>query len=189
MSKPSCRSCCGRTSYVRSWSARRGSRCSLRGCAEGSAALRVVRTPRAEYAASHLVVAAGSWTATLVPSLAALLVPERQVVAWLEIARPEHFSPPHMPVFNLAVEEGHFYGFPEFGRPGFKLGKYHHLRETVHPDGVDREVHDHDIAILRDFARRYFPDGAGPALSATVCLFTNTPDEHFIIDRLPDIHR
>lgn len=146
-----------------------------------------VQTARAAYAASHLVIAAGSWTGTLVPSLAGLLAPERQVVAWLEIARPEHFAPPRMPVFNLAVDEGHFYGFPEFGRPGFKLGKYHHLREAVHPDGMDREVHERDIVMLRDFARRYFPDGAGPALSATVCLFTNTPDEHFIVDRLPDL--
>jgi len=54
---------------------------------------------------------------------------------------------------------------------------------------VDRGVHGVDIEILHAFARRYFPEGAGAALQASVCLFTNTPDEHFIIDRLPDSER
>jgi len=75
------------------------------------------------------------------------------------------------------------------GPPGFKVGRYHHLGERVHPDSVDRDVHDADIDILHAFARRYFPEGAGRALQSSVCLFTNTPDEHFIIDRLPGHER
>ena len=50
---------------------------------------------------------------------------------------------------------------------------------------VDRECHPEDERILREFAERYFPDGAGPTLSMHACLFTNTPDEHFVIDLLP----
>ena len=42
-----------------------------------------------------------------------------------------------------------------------------------------------DERILREFAERYFPDGAGPTLSLRTCLFTNTPDEHFVLDLLP----
>jgi sarcosine oxidase len=145
-----------------------------------------VHTRRGSYEAERLVIAVGSWTGKLVPSLAPLLVPERQVLAWLDVSRPEHFAPERMPVFNLTVEEGRFYGFPEYGVRGFKLGRYHHLGEVADPDHVDRVVHDRDVAVLRDFARRYFPDGAGEPRSTAVCLFTNTPDEHFIIDRLPD---
>ena len=44
----------------------------------------------------------------------------------------------------------------------------------------------HDEEVLREFTRRYFPDAAGPTLALKICLFTNTPDEHFILDRLPD---
>jgi sarcosine oxidase len=39
--------------------------------------------------------------------------------------------------------------------------------------------------VLRAFAGRYFPDGAGPTVALKACLFTNTPDEHFILDRHP----
>ena len=41
--------------------------------------------------------------------------------------------------------------------------------------------------MLRAFAERYFPEGAGPALSMTGCMFENTPDGHFIVDRLPGL--
>jgi sarcosine oxidase len=30
-----------------------------------------------------------------------------------------------------------------------------------------------------------FPDADGPTLRLVACLFTNTPDEHFVIDTLP----
>lgn len=144
-----------------------------------------VRTERSRYEAARLVVCAGSWAGKLVPELAPFAVPERQVLAWLQPARPERFRPESFPVFNLEVEEGRYYGFPAFLVPGFKFGKYHHLGEVVDPDAVNREPQPEDEELLRSFARRYFPDGAGPTLMLKACLFTNTPDRHFIIDRHP----
>jgi len=83
------------------------------------------------------------------------------------------------------VEEGRYYGFPVFGIPGFKFGRYHHLSETFNPDDPSRECNAQDELILRRFGERYFPDGCGPVLSMHACIFTNTPDEHFVIDLLP----
>jgi sarcosine oxidase len=145
-----------------------------------------VHTTRGVYEAGRLIVTAGPWAATLLPQLATLARPERQVLAWLQPSRPALFTPECFPVFNLVVPEGRFYGFPIFGIPGFKFGKYHHLEEQVDPDRVDRECHPRDEAVLRAFAERYFPDGAGPTMSLRVCLFTNSPDEHFIVDRHPE---
>ncbi len=145
-----------------------------------------VRTSRGVYEAERLVITAGAWSEGLVPPLVGLAQPERQVLAWLEPRRPERFAPDRFPVFNLVVEEGRYYGFPVFGVPGFKFGRYHHLEERTDPDHVDRTCHPRDEAILRAFAERYFPDGAGPTLDLKVCLFTNSPDEHFIIDVHPD---
>ena len=145
-----------------------------------------VRTERGEYEAETLVISAGAWASKLLPALSAAAIPERQVLAWFEILRPEHFTPDAFPVFNLVVDEGQFYGFPEFGIPGFKLGKYHHLEENVDPDTIDREPNAQDESVLRDFTEKYFPGAAGATSSMKVCMFTNTPDEHFIIDCLPD---
>jgi sarcosine oxidase len=145
-----------------------------------------VRTTRGRYEAGRLVVCAGPWAARLVPELGGLAVPERQVLAWLQPARPEYFQPDAFPVFNLEVEEGRYYGFPSFLVPGFKFGKYHHRGEVVDPDGARREPEPEDEDLLRAFARRYFPDGAGPTMMLKTCLFTNSPDRHFILDRHPD---
>jgi sarcosine oxidase len=148
-----------------------------------------VETDRGLYTAERLVFAAGAWAATLLPRLRALAVPERQVLAWLQPSEPELFSPRQFPVFNLQVEEGRYYGLPIFGVPGFKLGRYHHLEERTEADEVDRECHPRDEAILRAFAERYFPKGNGPTMALRACLFTNSPDEHFILDLLPESPR
>jgi sarcosine oxidase len=144
-----------------------------------------VRTSRGAYEAGRLVVCAGPWASKLIPELAGLAVPERQVLAWLQPTRPDRFRPAAFPVFNLEVEEGRFYGFPSFLIPGFKFGKYHHRGERVDPDTVNRDPEPEDEELLRAFARRYFPEGEGPTLMLKACMFTNTPDRHFILDRHP----
>jgi sarcosine oxidase len=83
--------------------------------------------------------------------------------------------------------EGRFYGFPEFGVPGFKIGRYHHRGQQVSARHQDRVCHPEDEATLRSAVTRYFPGADGPLLRADACMFTNTPDEHFIIDRHPDV--
>lgn len=144
-----------------------------------------VQTEAGAYEASRLVLAAGAWMPEVAEILGKVAVPERQVLAWLQPSKPELFQPANFPVFNLTVEEGRYYGFPLFRIPGFKIGRYHHRDETVSPDAMDRECHPEDEAVLRDFAAKYFPDGAGRAMSMCTCIFTNTPDEHFILDSHP----
>ena len=142
-----------------------------------------VRTQRATYEAAQLVISAGAWVARLVPELNRLAVPERQVLGWFQPLRPERFTPSAFPVFNMQAEEGHYYGFPVFGVPGFKLGRYHHFEEKVDPDTMRRDADEADEGALRSFICRYFPDAAGPTMALQTCMFTNTPDGHFIIDR------
>ena len=75
-----------------------------------------VHTNRGVYEADKLVITAGAWDGELVDVLDGLAVPERQVLAWLQPTNPERFRPENFPVFNLLVDEGRFYGFPEIGR-------------------------------------------------------------------------
>ena len=145
-----------------------------------------VFTDRAEYTAERLVITAGAWSAGMVPALKSRAVPERQVLAWLQPIEQSLFLPEVFPVFNAYFDEGRYYGFPVFGIPGFKIGRYHHLEEVTDPDRVDREVTSEDEEILRIAASKYFPKANGNLMTLKTCLFTNTPDEHFIIDVLPD---
>jgi sarcosine oxidase len=145
-----------------------------------------VITDRDEYTADSMVITAGSWNYDLLPFLRGFAVPERQVLAWLQPERPSFFKPETFPVFNVLVPEGRYYGFPVHAVPGFKFGKYHHFEEYVNPDYYEREPNIQDEEILREFASRYFPTGAGPTMTLKACMFTNTPDKHFIIDLHPE---
>lgn len=149
-----------------------------------------VTTDKNTYTADKLVICGGAWAYKLLPELTNKAVPERQVLIWLETQKPEWFTPERFPVWNAMVAEGRYYGFPEFNptgtTPGMKYGRWHHRDELCDPDTVDRNVHDEDENLLRAFGERYFPDGAGKTLNMKACMFTNTPDEHWIMQTLAD---
>ncbi len=144
-----------------------------------------VVTDRGRYEAGRAVVSAGAWIADLVPGLKGKAVPERQVLGWFQPKKPELFRPDRFPVSNMLTEFGHYYQFPSWGIPGFKIGLYHHLFEQGEADSLSREPTAADEEALRRCIRAMFPDADGPVLRLAACMFTNTPDEHFVIDALP----
>jgi sarcosine oxidase len=144
-----------------------------------------VETGKATYTADTLVVAAGAWARELVPELQGRAEPERQVLGWFQPTEPTRFTPDSFPVFGMSCPEGFFYGFPVYGVPGFKVGKYNHFHESVDPDAVAEPTRD-DERVLREFTERYFPDAAGPTMRLETCMFTNSPDEDFIVDFHPE---
>ena len=145
-----------------------------------------VRTNLGEYEASNLIFTAGAWTGKILPGLSENLNPERQVMGWFDTQKSQLFSPELLPVWTMLVPEGRFYGFPEFELPGFKIGLYHHLHETVDPDELDRSLlTEADEEALRNCISEYFPGANNEMTQGKVCMFTNTPDENFILDRLP----
>jgi sarcosine oxidase len=154
---------------------------------EGENGVRVRTDRGATVEAERLVLTAGAFSQHVARLPPGMVVAQRQVLAWLQPLRPELFAPDRFPVFNVAVEEGHLYGFPVYGVPGFKLGFYDHDGERgPDPDAISREVSLSDEEPVRRFAERYFPDGAGPTLALKSCLFELSPDEHFLVDRHPE---
>jgi sarcosine oxidase len=144
-----------------------------------------VRTDKASYEAGRAIVAPGAWIGRLVPSLDTETTVVRRVQAWFAPRRPAELSPDRLPVFTLKVDEGHFYGFPLWGHPGFKLGGPHYGSDVVDPELPTREPTPEAEAALRECAARYVPAGAGETLALRACLYTMTRDEHFIVDTLP----
>lgn len=145
-----------------------------------------VETDRDEYTADNLVIASGAWAGKQIEALEGIAVPQRQVLAWLQPQEPAQFMPENYPVWNLQVEEGRFYGLPVVKVPGFKFGRYMHRQQDVDPDAMNREPEPEDETLLREFANNYFPQGTGPTMGLATCMFTNTPDGHFVIDRHPE---
>jgi sarcosine oxidase len=145
-----------------------------------------VTTTKGVYEAARLILSTGAWIGDHVPALAGKAVPERQVLGWFRTVLPEHFQLGNFPVGIVEGDPRPVYVFPEWGIPGFKLGVYNHLLEAGHADELSREPNAQDEALLRKVVKAYFPGADGPVLSLRACLFTNTPDEHFVIDTLPD---
>jgi sarcosine oxidase len=148
-----------------------------------------IRTDRGSFETERVVFAAGAWSQDVARLPPGLVRGVRQALAWLQPTRPELFAPERMPVFNLRLNGEHFYGFPAFGIPGFKLGRYDHFGDGGDPDGISREPTLADEEPLRAFAERYFPEGAGPTIALKTCLFEPSPDEHFLVDRHPESER
>ncbi|HEX6850218.1 MAG TPA: N-methyl-L-tryptophan oxidase [Candidatus Polarisedimenticolaceae bacterium] len=146
--------------------------------------VRVV-TPQGDYVAAQLLLTAGSWMRALAPEAGLPLTVTRQVLCWFApAATPEHFAPASCPIHLWEDLPGRFfYGFPDFGT-GVKLAIHHEGRATD-PDHVRREVGAGEVEDLRRRFRRFMPAADGPLLRTAVCLYTNTPDEHFWIDRHP----
>jgi sarcosine oxidase len=144
-----------------------------------------VKTTRDTYEAGRLILSAGAWISDVAPALKTTSVAERQVVGWFQPTDARPFMPDTFPVTILDVEEGAYYVLPVWSTPGVKIGLHHHRGERGHADSLSREPTADDEALLRVCLARYAPLANGPVMALRTCLYTNAPDEHFIIDTLP----
>ncbi len=148
----------------------------------------VVETTEGRWTAGSLALALGAWTPVLAPSLAPLLTVTRQVQLWVK----PPVDPGPAPCW-LADRPGlrHVYGIPADPLVGdglFKLAE-HGSRRVTTAAGLDRVVRDEECAAVRALAEDWAPGLAGPVARATVCMYTSTPDGHFIVDRVPGCRR
>jgi sarcosine oxidase len=150
---------------------------------EAQASHIVVKTINTTYRTEKLIVAAGAWLNTLLPELNLPLAIRRQPLFWFGNANP-NFGPAKMPIFIWEYEkEKMFYGFPDIGT-GVKLAP-HHGGRPIDPDDLKNDVTEEETETIKAIAKKYL--GFDPLYRyAKVCMYTNTPDEDFIIDLHPD---
>jgi sarcosine oxidase len=141
----------------------------------------VVTSGQGRYRARRLVIAAGAWLSRLLPQLAPHLWVERNVLFWFE-PRGELEAFSKLPVYIVQDSDRNYYGFPYDADHGLKMAGLH-FGDRVDPDTVDREPSDTDEERVRAWLRRRMPVANGERRRAQVCLYTNSPDGHFIIDR------
>jgi sarcosine oxidase len=135
--------------------------------------------------ARRAVVCAGPWTGALLPQLGVPLWVERQVNAWFAPAEPALYAPGRCPVFIRELPGDHFvYGIPAVEGGSVKLA-VHHEGRRADPDRVPREVTAADLQPLSEHAANRMRGLDATPVRAVTCLYTNTPDEHFVIDTLP----
>lgn len=152
-----------------------------------------VQTDQGTYEADQVVLTVGAWLGDLIRSLGlanqgptAHLSVERQVPLWF---RPSDITPfliDRFPIYVWELRDGaSIYGFPSLDQRTVK-GAFHHGGDWApHPDAVDRNVRREDRdRYLRVLGER-LPQMVGEWDRGSVCLYTNTRDEHFVVDRVP----
>ncbi|HEY0656477.1 MAG TPA: N-methyl-L-tryptophan oxidase [Chryseosolibacter sp.] len=150
-----------------------------------------VKTDKATYACDKVILAGGSWMASLVPQLEKKLTVTRQTLAWIDPREPERFALGNFPCWFIEDPAlGMFYGFPvlpyeNFGGPiGMKIAS-HRPGEVTDPDHVDRKTLPAEENAIKTVLSKYFRGAGEEIISLKTCLYTYSPDENFIIDILP----
>jgi sarcosine oxidase len=133
------------------------------------------------------VLSPGAWAPQLLTDLGLPLEVTRQVMFWFE---PKLFSPEQFPIFIWEPEDGEmFYGIPDGLHGGVKVAFHHAGGVLTTPETIDREVRDVEISRIQERLATSLPDLAGRCLDAKACMYTNTPDEHFVISTHPEVER
>lgn len=146
----------------------------------------VVRTADQTYSAARLVVTAGSWTGKVLGQLDLTLPlrPTRQQVIFFQTQDLSLFGPDRFPVY-IAHGDPWYYGLPSVNNGGLKTA-IHNLRDdVVDPDTMNRSVDPAHVEVVRGFLRRCLPLADSAPASTRTCLYTVTPDDHFILDHHP----
>jgi sarcosine oxidase len=143
-----------------------------------------VSTANGSWRADRLLLSAGAWLGELLQERTFPLKVERQVFCWFEPqANRDKLS--QIPIYICEYSSGRFfYGFPD--SPDGMKAAIHHQGETTHPSTVRRQVEAAEIESVRSPLARLLPDAAGALRSTAVCLYTNTPDEHFVFGQHPN---
>ncbi|HEX3782824.1 MAG TPA: N-methyl-L-tryptophan oxidase [Pseudonocardiaceae bacterium] len=136
------------------------------------------------YTAARLVICPGAWAPELLAELGIPFTVERQIQYWFAPkGEVDRFSADRHPIYIWEAGGGRqFYGFPAHGDPaeGIKIAFFRGGR-TCTPQTIDRSVYSDEVAEMAAFAGARIPDLPGTFLRAATCMYTNTPDEHFVI--------
>jgi sarcosine oxidase len=117
----------------------------------------------------------------------------RQTLMWLQPENSTLFQSSSFPCWFVVDRDkpGAYYGFPiadigdEKNPNGFKFA-YHNPGSETDPDDVIRTISPEDTQPLLAFIDTYMPKAKGQVLDVKTCLYSNSQDEHFVIDCLKD---
>ena len=145
-----------------------------------------LETAQGSWSANRVLVTAGTSTAGLLAGLALPVRTVRKVVAWF--ASDARYEAPDFPGFTVNDGVAQYYGFPSFAGSGVKVGR--------HDGGEDFAPQDQPVAFgtfatdegdVRGFVQRFLPGAAGTLGRGAACRYDRSPDEDFIIDKVPNV--
>jgi sarcosine oxidase len=145
-----------------------------------------VVTDKHQYSADRLVITAGAWAGQVLSQLGLPLQVLRKALYWLKTDSDVYRSRRDCPGFFYELPSGIFYGFPQIDASGVKVAEHSGGALVEDPLTVDRALDHDDFAGVLRFTRKYMPSLTGELGRHEVCLYTVTPDRHFVVDVHPE---
>jgi sarcosine oxidase len=140
----------------------------------------VAETEDGAYRAGHLVLCAGAWNGKLLPAIARWITVERMVLTWFRARDPELFAPERFPVFMWERDGAQWYGLPTMDGQTVKVVR-HRGGHPADPDTLDRKPHPEDLTPIERVVADTLPGLEPRVVRSQVCMYSRTPDEHFLI--------
>ena len=144
-----------------------------------------VSTDQGDLLASKLIITAGSWRPQLLAALGVRLQVRRKHLYWFPTADSNYHETQGCPTYLYELPHGVYYGFPQIDELGVKVAE-HTGGEVIDDPANDRRSFDPvDLARVESFLTQYLPGVGRPMQHRSVCFYTMSPDEHFLVDRHP----
>ncbi|MDE2482603.1 MAG: N-methyl-L-tryptophan oxidase [bacterium] len=155
----------------------------MRGWESAPDGVRVTLTNGETIRCEQLILTLGPWFRETLAEIGVPLVIQRNVLAWFAPRRP--LGPDQMPCFLMDRRglPSEFYGFPDVG-DGVKAA-FHGYGEHTDAAHLDREVHESDVLPLARALEMWIPGAAGAYREGKACMYSLTPDRHFVLDHHP----
>lgn len=138
-----------------------------------------------EIEAKSMIFAAGAWAAKAMTTLGAPCEVRRKSLFWFACDKPEYSAGSGLPVFLFELPHGIFYGFPKIDEHGVKFAEHSGGRTVRDPLTVDRTIDAAEEFRLVEVLSQLLPGVSSRVTQHAVCMYTMSPDEHFIVDRHP----
>jgi glycine/D-amino acid oxidase-like deaminating enzyme len=146
----------------------------------------IVETDRSNYTTERLIIAAGPWSSQLLGGLGLRLEVRRKPLYWFAPRNDVYSADRGCPAFLYDLPQGCYYGVPQIDPLGIKVALHTGGEIVRDPLTVNREVDPADQKRVADFVSEYLPDATTECTGHVVCMYTMTPDGHFVVDRHPE---
>ncbi len=144
-----------------------------------------VTTGSGRYSAARLIITAGPWSSRLLADLGLPLHVVRKPVCWFPATDPRFDASSRNPAFFFDLAGGQFYGFPRLDGCTIKVAEHTGGDLVGNPHQPDRNLHAADVSRLSQFLETHIPLAGRQPATHSICMYTKTPDGHFLIDRHP----
>lgn len=150
----------------------------------------VVETDQGAYTAAKLVVTPGAWAADMLQMPRLSLKVLRKSLFWygLESTPRGRRAADSLPCFAFDEPHGFFYGFPALDARGIKIAEHSGGTAVDDPLAVDQGIDVRERLRVEGVLDDHLPGTRGRLNAHATCLYTMSPDGHFVVGMHPN-HR